>query len=242
MQTNFSDVEQRVKRYWFSDGIAELSGGVMFLLLGIYFALQQFLGQDSTVGGLLQASLVLMMIGGAYISRRMVNSLKTRITYPRTGYVEYQTDPKAARSRPILVMLLAFAVCFDFAHDLFTILVRPQSIGYVRIKSADPLAHPAFHVATPLGVEGAVDEARWAPRDPGRAPRHPTHSHRTVPDDPAGPTVSHPSGRVRSAGELIDMRADFDAVNTVLAATMQAKLSGCSATSRAGTPTCTDAS
>jgi hypothetical protein len=110
MQTNFSDVEQRVKRYWFSDGIAELSGGVMFLLLGIYFALQQFLGQDSTVGGLLQAGLALMMIGGAYISRRMVNSLKTRITYPRTGYVEYQTDPKAARSRPILVMLLAFAV------------------------------------------------------------------------------------------------------------------------------------
>lgn len=110
MQTNFSDVEQRVKRYWFSDGIAELSGGGMFLLLGIYFALQQFLGQDSTVGGLLQASLALMMIGGAYISRRMVNLLKTRITYPRTGYVEYQTDPKAARSRPILVMLLAFSV------------------------------------------------------------------------------------------------------------------------------------
>ncbi len=110
MQTNFSDVEQRVKRYWFSDGIAELSGGGMFLLLGIYFALQQFLGQDSTVGGLLQASLALMMIGGAYLSRRMVNSLKTRITYPRTGYVEYQTDPKAAWSRPILVMLLAFAI------------------------------------------------------------------------------------------------------------------------------------
>jgi hypothetical protein len=110
MQTNFSDIEQRVKRYWFSDGIAELSGGGMFLLLGIYFALQQFLGQDSMVGGLLQASLVLLMIGGAYVSRRLVNSLKTRITYPRTGYVEYQTNPKAARSRPVLVMLLAFTV------------------------------------------------------------------------------------------------------------------------------------
>jgi hypothetical protein len=110
MQTNFSDVEQRVKRYWFSDGIAELSGGGMFLLLGIYFTLQQFLGQDSTFGGLLQASLALLMIAGAYFSRRLVNSLKTRITYPRTGYVEYQVDPKAARSRPILAMLLAFAV------------------------------------------------------------------------------------------------------------------------------------
>jgi hypothetical protein len=110
MQTNFSDVEQRVKRYWFSDGIAELSGGGMFLLLGLYFTLQQFLGQDSTFGGLLQASLALLMIAGAYFSRRLVNSLKTRITYPRTGYVEYQVDPKAARSRPILAMLLAFAV------------------------------------------------------------------------------------------------------------------------------------
>jgi len=33
MQSNLSDVEERVKRYWYTDGIGELIGGGMFILL-----------------------------------------------------------------------------------------------------------------------------------------------------------------------------------------------------------------
>jgi hypothetical protein len=110
MQNNFSDVEQRVKRYWYTDGIAELIGGGMFILLGTYFSTQEFLGQNSTVGGILQASLALLMIAGAYVSRRLVNSLKARLTYPRTGYVEYPANQKETGSRRVLVMLLAFSI------------------------------------------------------------------------------------------------------------------------------------
>jgi MFS family permease len=110
MENNLSDVEQRVKRYWYTDGIGELIGGGMFVLLGIYFALQEFLGQNSMVGGILQASLVLLMIGGTFISRRLVNTLKTRLTYPRTGYVEYQVDERGTRGRRILAVILAFVV------------------------------------------------------------------------------------------------------------------------------------
>lgn len=110
MQNNLSEVEQRVKRYWFTDGLAELIGGGMFILLGVYFSMQELLGQNSLVGGILQASLVLLMIAGAYASRRLVNSLKTRITYPRTGYVEYPANKKETRSRLILVVILAASI------------------------------------------------------------------------------------------------------------------------------------
>jgi hypothetical protein len=110
MQNNFSDIEQRVKRYWFTDGIAELIGGGMFILLGAYFFMQEFLGQNSMLGGILQASLVLLMIAGAYASRRLVNALKTRITYPRTGYVEYPAYKKEAHSRRVLIVILAAAI------------------------------------------------------------------------------------------------------------------------------------
>jgi len=110
MENNLSDVERRVKRYWYADGIGELIGGGMFVLLGIYFALQEFLGQNSLVGGILQASLVLLMIGGTFISRKLVNILKTRLTYPRTGYVEYQVDERGTRGRRILVVILGFVI------------------------------------------------------------------------------------------------------------------------------------
>ena len=110
MQSNLTDVERRVKRYWYTDGIGELIGGGMFVLLGVYFALQGFLGQDSLVSGILQASLVLLMIGGMFVSRRLVNALKTRLTYPRTGYVEYQVSERNTRSRQILAGVLGFLV------------------------------------------------------------------------------------------------------------------------------------
>jgi hypothetical protein len=82
----------------------------MFILLGIYFALQEFLGQNSMISGLIQASLILVMIGGMAISRWLITTLKTRLTYPRTGYVEYKVNESQMRSRRIWAMLLALAI------------------------------------------------------------------------------------------------------------------------------------
>jgi len=110
MQGNLSDVEQRIKRYWYTDGIAELTGGGILILLGLYFALQEFLGQNSIVSVILQSSLVLLMVGGAFVSRRLVNALKARLTYPRTGYVEYQVDEGNMRRKQIGVVILAMMV------------------------------------------------------------------------------------------------------------------------------------
>jgi MFS family permease len=110
MKSNLSDVQQRVNRYWYTDGLAEILGGGMFLLLAVYFALQDFLGPDSMLSGLLQASLALLMIGGAFVSRRLINSLKTRLTYPRTGYVEYRVNKKDTGRKRILVFILAFTI------------------------------------------------------------------------------------------------------------------------------------
>ena len=41
MINNRSDVEKRVKRYWYTDGIGELAGGGMIFLIGLYFAGQE---------------------------------------------------------------------------------------------------------------------------------------------------------------------------------------------------------
>ncbi len=107
MTDNFSEVERRVKRYWFSDGIAEISVGGIFVLLGLYFGVQGYFGVGSLVTVILQVSMVVIMIGGVLGARKLVNTLKTRITYPRTGYVEYHTNDKASNQRRYLVMGMA---------------------------------------------------------------------------------------------------------------------------------------
>lgn len=151
MHSNLSNVEQRVTRYWYTDGIGELIGGGMFILLGVYFALQQFLGQNSMLGGILQVSLILVMIGGMAAGRRLITALKTRLTYPRTGYVEYQVDERKMKSRRIWVVILAFTISsltmvfvrlfqsFDsivavtgVAVGLILVILRAKSSGLVR--------------------------------------------------------------------------------------------------------------
>lgn len=109
---NFSEVEQRVKRYWFSDGIGELAGGGLFLLLGAYFGIPQFLGENNLLSVILQSSLVLVLVGGIFIVRWLVTALKIRLTYPRTGYVEYRVDKGNALRRRYLVMAVAMVVSF----------------------------------------------------------------------------------------------------------------------------------
>jgi len=110
MNNNMSDVEQRVKRYWYIDGIGELMGGGMFLLLGLYFSAQQYFGDQSILGVILQSSFVVILIGGVFVARRVVNVLKMRVTYPRTGYVEYRTNDKNMMWKRILSVAVGLAV------------------------------------------------------------------------------------------------------------------------------------
>jgi len=110
MKDNFSEVERRIKRYWYIDGIGELMSGGMLLLLGLYFSAMQYFGSQSLAGVILQSSLILILIGGAFVLRRVVNLLKSRVTYPRTGYVEYHMDDKNVRWKRILTAAIAMGV------------------------------------------------------------------------------------------------------------------------------------
>ena len=110
MDDKLLDMEQRVKRYWYSDGIAELSIGGMFALLGLYFGIQGYFGEDSTVGVILQVSMILVMIVGILGSNWLVRTLKARLTYPRTGYVEYKARDKDANQRRYVVIGVALII------------------------------------------------------------------------------------------------------------------------------------
>lgn len=111
MKDRFLDVEQRVRRYWYLDGIGELVGGGAFLLLGFYFAGLEWFPSNSLMRTLLDSSLVILMGGGGYVAQRAINVLKTRVTYPRTGYVEYG----AGRNRSWLGSLLTGAIALGAA-------------------------------------------------------------------------------------------------------------------------------
>ena len=133
-------MEQRVKRYWYTDGIAELTSGGLFVLLGVYFGAQGFFGEGSTASIILQISLILVMVGGIFGVRWLVNDLKTRLTYPRTGYVEYRVNEKNVKVRRYLVagvamtIAIASVVLVDYIRGLDTMaLITGLLVGVIFI-------------------------------------------------------------------------------------------------------------
>ena len=119
---DMKQIEQHVKRYWYADGIAELTSGGMFLLLGIYFGVLGYFQEGSLVSVILQVSMVFVFIGGAFGVRWLVNTLKSRLTYPRTDFVEYRVNEKDVRVRRYIVM--AVAAIFAIASILLIDTIR----------------------------------------------------------------------------------------------------------------------
>ena len=119
---DMQQVERRVRRYWYTDGIAEISSGGMFILLGLYFGVQGYFGETSLVSIILQVSMVLLMIGGIFGVRWLVNTLKARLTYPRTGFVEYRVNEKSTRTRRYIVVGVALIIAI--ASILLVDLIR----------------------------------------------------------------------------------------------------------------------
>ena len=137
---DMKQVERRVKRYWYTDGIAEISSGGLFILLGLYFGVQGYFGEASLVSIILQVSMVLLMVGGIFGVRWLVNTLKSRLTYPRTGYVEYRVNEKGVRTRRYVVagvaMIIAIAsiVLVDYIRSLDSmVLISGLLVGVIFI-------------------------------------------------------------------------------------------------------------
>ena len=104
MENKMLDVEGRVKRYWYSDGIGEISVGLVFIILGAFFGVQGYFGEESKIGVILQLSMVVVMMGSIFGTQWLVNTLKAKLTYPRTGYVEYRAKDKDATQRRWIVV------------------------------------------------------------------------------------------------------------------------------------------
>lgn len=103
-------------QYWFEDGIVEIVMGGMLLLLGIYFYLQVVIENSKLAEGL-SASFTVLFIGAFYLMQYFIRSLKKRITYPRSGYLEYR---KGQGNRTLLIMAVMIIIIMTVGLLVFS--------------------------------------------------------------------------------------------------------------------------
>jgi hypothetical protein len=125
MKNNSDKVIQRTRQYWFSDGIVELSVGSLFLILAVYFYLQYVLPAGSWLLVGLQIGFVFLLFGGIYLSRSLVDRLKSRLTFQRTGYVSYKRASRRQR------LVSTGIVCLVAGINIAIFLATPVSVHWI---------------------------------------------------------------------------------------------------------------
>ncbi len=130
MDKNLKASQQRAVQYWFIDGLVELSGGLICLLLAIYFIVQQILpvSQGSF------ALLFLIVFVAAFGIRKLMLWYRERSTYSHTGFIELK---KGWENRWFLSTAIGFSllllglILYTIQRGIETVLWMPALGGAV---------------------------------------------------------------------------------------------------------------
>ncbi len=104
MTDNLDRVAQRTQRYWYQDGLPEIAAGFLFLVGGLVIALAATpIVDPGTALALLLALALIVLAGVVEVAvgrgiQTLIDALKNRLTYPRTGYVSYRRPAPKKRS------------------------------------------------------------------------------------------------------------------------------------------------
>jgi hypothetical protein len=101
---------RRTQNYWYTDGLAEIGFAFISLVLSLYFFGQATLAPGSFLYRALDVGFLLILLGTGVLVRKLILSLKARLTYPRTGYVSYPPPKTYHRLGSMLLAILISSV------------------------------------------------------------------------------------------------------------------------------------
>ncbi len=121
---------RRGLQYWYDDGLTEMAVGCLFAAIGLLFLVEALAPRASLPVNFSAIGIVVLVGGGMWIINWAVKRLKARITYPRTGFVQYRRPPRT-RQRRLLVMLLGAAISALIVVILFA--TAPASLTWTLV-------------------------------------------------------------------------------------------------------------
>ncbi len=105
MSDTYKEIEQKTRRYWYVDGLAEIFIGLLLAVTGLLVAAPEQVPAGSWLRLVAVAAIVVIIVVGGRLGGKMVKSVKARVTYPRTGYVAYRRPSRQRRLRNFLILL-----------------------------------------------------------------------------------------------------------------------------------------
>jgi hypothetical protein len=111
MSNPIDEYAKRTMRYWYVDGLSEIAGGAVMLLLALVFLVGALLEPSPSTSLYLAFGQPLIVLAGALAARKIVAQVKERLTYPRTGYVAYR-QPRGRGGMRLIALSFGIAAVF----------------------------------------------------------------------------------------------------------------------------------
>jgi hypothetical protein len=151
------EARKRAYRYWYEDGLSEVAVGCLFILIALALGVQAILPAGSAAAFLSELAFPVVVIGGMWAARRLVNAAKERITYPRTGYVRYRRSGPRRRWLSALIgggmgAIAAFLFAQGPASLAWLPLLQGLIVGAVLLYIGSRLDLLRFYASAALSV------------------------------------------------------------------------------------------
>ena len=128
--------KQRSLQYWYVDGLSEIATASVFLLMAANFLIVYNLPDSLLTAILAGVGQPLIIILGVLFAGKVIKNTKERITYPRTGYISYQTRKGKQRWLHIFLTMLLSAFFAAAASLVMNSLDNIQSIIFIGLLMA----------------------------------------------------------------------------------------------------------
>jgi hypothetical protein len=160
MNTNVDDLMRKTKTYWYEDGLVEILTGVFFAVIGLFLLLDWSTPQDAPYKWFFAPGFAVVTIGWILVSRKVIDWLKVRITYPRTGYIVYRQHKRAARAgRAIAAGVIGAAVSLAVVASL---LYRQEIVRVIPLILGIAVALLLIRLSGDLGLLRFQIAAVWS--------------------------------------------------------------------------------
>jgi hypothetical protein len=97
LQLDLDKAQRRAAHYWLQDGLNEIIVGILFVLVGVYLAVEYAVPRNAPLRTWIVLGFPVVIVGLFLVARRMVLALKDRYVHPRTGYVALRHRSPASR-------------------------------------------------------------------------------------------------------------------------------------------------
>ncbi len=119
MKNSIENIIHRTQRYWYVDGLAEITVGLFFVVLSAYFLIQSRINTVAFNPILANLGLLAAFLLVLWFLFQALQAVKARLTYTRTGYVASPRRQRGLRWQRYGLASWLFAACLSLVFLAF---------------------------------------------------------------------------------------------------------------------------